>query len=236
MKIFPIVEPDPTLFREQWLTLIMEDSDSEPSTTAFNPIYRSALAQARNFPEIDIQFPYAWDKFPAVLTALGFSRIITHYQISLPTPTGIRHPVKPGPASIEPLLPLLRQQAEFHHRLYPDYYKSWSQIDLPRYQSLYQHYLTDPHFASLYLQSNDQIIGFILGELNGPDTNIREVIVDENHRRQGIATSLVHSFLALCHHRQIPAVSVETGYNQPANLLYQKLSFTLAAQTWYKNL
>ena len=64
-----------------------------------------------------------------------------------------------------------------------------------------------------------------------PKAELLSIVVADSERGKGIAKVLIEQGLKECHHRDILEIKVlVAGFNEPANILYQKTGFDRAAQ------
>jgi len=73
--------------------------------------------------------------------------------------------------------------------------------------------------------------GFLLGRILAPEAEVLTLAVDPNHRRQGIASTLLHDFTKAARKQQTQQIFLEVIIsNQPALALYKAAGFTQTGQ------
>jgi ribosomal protein S18 acetylase RimI-like enzyme len=240
-QVYPHYINEPAMKFGNWVKIEF-DQDSEADVIGHLPeIYPQALllAQNQNLHKIEIEFPSLWTDLPQQLQKLNFLPALSSFLLR-PVPATV---IPPSPnistenPTVDALIPLLNQQADYHSQLYPQYYKPSTDIDWEYYRQYLEFDFKSPDTIPLsYLDSDHQIIGFLYGGLTDSQMTIWETIVDAKHRSQGIGRQLLSQFIFLCAQRSITDIKVETGWNQLASGLYLKSGFTHHTDTWYQNL
>lgn len=241
-KVYPHYVIEPPMKFGNWVKIEF-GNDSEADIISHLPeVYPQALLLAQNekLHKIEIEFPHHWTSLPESLQKLNFFPSLNSFLLKSPfatTPSASSNLIPTIP-KFDDLVPLLRQQADYHALLYPNYFKSSTEIDWDYYRQYLEVDFKDSHTIYLtYLDDNHQPIGFIYGGANKTRITIWEMVVDENHRSQGIGRQLLSQFIYLCFQKPaIVDIEVETGWNQLAANLYLKFGFTPFNCTWYQNL
>jgi GNAT superfamily N-acetyltransferase len=198
------------------------------------------LAQNEKLPKIEIEFPSDWTRLPNVLQKLNFLPAIKSYLLTAPfsIPPSTSPDIISQTPKFDDLVPLLREQADYHSQLYPNYYKAVTDIDWEYYRKYLNFDLQQSSSIFLTYQNPDhQPVGFIFGGQSGSRVVIWEMIVSQTFRSQGIGRQLLQQFIYLCFQKPtIKDIEVETGWNQLAAGLYLKSGFFPHTDTWYQNL
>jgi len=233
---------EPLLKIGNWVKIEF-DQDSEADVISHLPqAYPQTLLLAQNEKthKIEIEIPSDWTKLPETLQKLNFFPILNSYLLQ--TPFTVTNTSSPNIISDIPkfddLVPLLREQADYHSQLYPNYYKPVSDIDWDYYRQYLDFDLHDPNSLFLtHLDDDHQPIGFIFGGQTGSRMTIWEMIVAEKSRSRGIGRQLLRQFIYLCSQKpSVADIEVETGWNQLAANLYLHSGFLPHTDTWYQNL
>lgn len=83
---------------------------------------------------------------------------------------------------------------------------------------------------------NDELVGIILGGHDGRRGYIYHMSVAENHRKKGIASSLLEKCLAVFKEEKISKVALLVfKYNEAGNAFWQKHGFILREDINYRN-
>jgi ribosomal protein S18 acetylase RimI-like enzyme len=138
--------------------------------------------------------------------------------------------------AVTQILPLLHQQADYHHQLYPDYYQNVPDIDWSRYRQNTRRDITNAKNIHHFFRQNSHVSGLILGGIKYDRAYIWELVVDQSLRGQGVGTQLILRFIKSAQSRRAETIIVETGHNQPAIHLYQRLGFAPHQHIWFQNL
>jgi len=234
---------EPLLKFGNWVKIEFEKDSETDVISHLTQNYPEALRLAQNekLSKIEIEFPSDWIRLPNELQKLDFLPALKSYLLpsSNFSTSAISSPnIKSTIPKFDDLIPLLREQANYHSQLYPNYYKTPTDIDWDYYRQYLDFDLQDSKSLFLtYLGPDRQPIGFIFGGQSGSRVVIWEMIVSQNFRSQGIGRQLLQQFIHLCSQKpSIADIEVETGWNQLASGLYLKSGFVPHTDTWYQNI
>ena len=97
--------------------------------------------------------------------------------------------------------------------------------------------LTNERKCFIY-ESNDEIIGFITFDILSDRSEIIDLIVHINHRKQGIGTDLINKALSLSKEKGCKSITLEVkSINKPAIEFYKKNEFKIVGtrKRYYEN-
>lgn len=238
VKITPEIYDDPCMQVGSWVYIDCRHLPEPKIISSFD----NYLSQARKvllrhrLKMIMIAFDPDLQTLPGLLSQNGFSPILKTWRLKIKT---LSQPLNSSLSLKTPtfsaISPLLAEQADYHHQLYPNYYKSWSDINLADYEKYITAETAKKNSITLTYLKDRKPIGFLWGGISRScHSFIWELIVDQDHRHHGIGQALVNNFIQICQNRHVDTIEAETGYNQPAGNFYQKLGFRPAAQNWYQ--
>ena len=99
-------------------------------------------------------------------------------------------------------------------------------IDCPYSEKVLSEFLDEENTIAYKYCKNDVLVGYISGQTVLDECNVNNVVVDENYRRQGIASELLTAFINECRNRKVNFVFLEVATtNEAAKSLYQKFGF-----------
>lgn len=99
-------------------------------------------------------------------------------------------------------------------------------IDCPYSEKVLSEFLDEENTIAYKYRKNDVLVGYISGQTVLDECNVNNVVVDENYRRQGIASELLTAFINECRNRKVNFVFLEVATtNEAAKSLYQKFGF-----------
>lgn len=164
----------------------------------------------------------------------GLSSYTYHITSSTPYHKNTLSPV-PSDYKLELLLPLLKQQAIYHHNLSRLIYNQPENIDWEWYFKIFRDHITKTHDPIFVFEKDQTPIGLLTTFSSGNQFNFWDLFVDSAYRGQGIGKLLVSSAEVYCHNHEIDMISLET-WTQDTTLhdFYTKLGFKLTAESYYK--
>ncbi|MFA4826724.1 MAG: GNAT family N-acetyltransferase [Candidatus Shapirobacteria bacterium] len=240
IKIIPENYHDPCMQAGSWIYVDCCHLPENQIISSLDKYLSSAhqLLAEQNLKMTLLDFDYTYQALPPILTQKGFQPILHTWQLNLKNRPSypVTVPLSPDLPAFQTISSLLSQQADYHHQLYPDFYKSWTEINQSEYASYLASETAKPDsFALTCFDENKTPLGFIWGCINqSHQAFIWELIVDQQHRGRGLGHALINGFIQLCQNHQVDTLEVETGHTQPANNFYQKIGFLPVAQTWYQ--
>lgn len=99
-------------------------------------------------------------------------------------------------------------------------------IDCPYSEKVLSEFLDEENTIAYKYCKGDVLVGYISGQTVLDECNVNNVVVDENYRRQGIASELLTAFINECRNRKVNFVFLEVATtNEAAKSLYQKFGF-----------
>jgi ribosomal protein S18 acetylase RimI-like enzyme len=87
--------------------------------------------------------------------------------------------------------------------------------------------MQDPSSVNLAALADEQLVGFLLCTSDEQCWHVYDVVVDPNHRRHGVATTLFRGLFALQGEKATYTLNVLTS-NEGARALYDQLGFEIA--------
>lgn len=108
-------------------------------------------------------------------------------------------------------------------------FQDWPGIDasaLSSVISLTDHLRSIEERLSLVLEADGQLVGFAIGDMQGPDVYLRELDVARTHQKRGYGARLVESFIVAARARSARHIYLATFRSPPWNApFYARLGF-----------
>ncbi len=99
-------------------------------------------------------------------------------------------------------------------------------IELPWSEQQIKDCIINPLYTFLVVEADNCKIGYASVRINGAEAEINNVVVDENFRSHGYATTLINNLLSIAKDNNVITVYIEVAEsNLPAYNLYKKLEF-----------
>lgn len=231
---------DSCLLHSKWLQVFITKSNLQMTACSELDALLNELikeAHAKQVSSITISIPVGWSDFSKLLlqnkwqkSLTDFSLINTKRQTSTELPKDLQ--IATTAPELYALMPLLMEQAKYHSELFPNYYRSPSEIDLRAYeQTLLEDFLNPSAvFACAYTAKT--LVGYLQAENTKDSIHVFELIISVQHRGSGIGSQLLSSFLNLPE-VQGKTVVLETWFNQRARAFYESVGFTAKNQEFF---
>lgn len=200
------------------------------------------IAKEKNQKQITIACEYGLNKVEEKLIQAGFSKSLISLELNLESYNAkeviFKNEMlcKQTGVSFLKLKPLLIQQAKYHSKNYPSYYKTIAAMDFDHYQKVSTQDLNNSSAHNLFLLKDGKLFGLILGEIKNSVVHIYEFVIDEELRGKGIGTQLLEQYLFMSKKAGAKNVVLETWWNQPVKRIYEKFGFVTTKQEYFKNL
>ncbi len=188
-------------------------------------------AKIKNILQIQVKFPFRWDKFGQELENCGFKKGL-YFVTKKASPTKATLPENVVETrNIFDVRQQLMMQQKLHYDFNPQFFCSLKSFDINGYLADIQALIEKKEAIAYCKRENQHILGFIVVEKEKRQSYISELFVEEKYRGLGIGKVLMSAVEDFAGHT--PLVTSLAVQNMNAMAFYKRCNFVETDRLYY---